>query len=154
RRRGAARRAAAPARGERAPRRPGGGPHRSAALDRLAAAERDPTLSVLAAEAVRLRSLAQGYAALGSLGHRAAAEALGGRVLALMRDPAGGFVAMGPGLSGDARVIAGWNGLMIGALATSGAVLQRPADLDAAREAAIRVMERLGPVETMRHSVR
>jgi len=126
----------------------------SAALDRLAAAERDPALSVLAAEAVRLRSLAQGYAALGSLGHRAAAEALAGRVLALMRDPAGGFVAMGPGLSGDDRVIAGWNGLMIGALAISGAVLQRPADLDAARDAAIRVMERLGPVETLRHSVR
>lgn len=125
----------------------------SSALDRLAGAQRGSTLHVLAPDAVLLRALAQGYAAVGSLGHRAAAEALAGRVLALMRDAGGGFIAMGPGLSGDDRVVAGWNGLMIGALATSGAALQRPADLEAAAEAAIRVKERLGPAQTLRHSV-
>jgi uncharacterized protein YyaL (SSP411 family) len=126
----------------------------SSALDRLAAAERGPGAHVLALEAVLLRGLAQGYATGGSLGHRAAAEALAGRILALMRDGAGGFVAMGPGLSGDDRVIAGWNGLMIGALATSGTVLLRPGDLAAAVDAAMRVKERLGQPESLRHSVR
>ena len=71
-----------------------------------------------------------------------------------MRDAAGGFVAMGPGRSGDERVIAGWNGLMIGALATSGALLQRTADLEAAKEAAARVKDRLGSAVALRHSVR
>jgi uncharacterized protein YyaL (SSP411 family) len=126
----------------------------SAALDRLAAAQRDSTVHVLARDAVLLRDLAQAYATGGSLGHRAAADALAGRVLATMRDAGGGFAAMGPGLSGDDRVIAGWNGLMIGALATSGAVLQRPSDLEAAVDVAVRVKERLGPAEALRHSVR
>jgi uncharacterized protein len=123
-------------------------------LDRLAADQRRSPAEVLAPTAVLLRALAQGYAAGGSIGHRAAAEGLASRVLGLMRDPAGGFVAMGPGPSGDDRVIAGWNGLLIGALATSGAVLQRPADIQAAAEAAARVQERLGPAAALRHSVR
>jgi uncharacterized protein YyaL (SSP411 family) len=126
----------------------------SSALDRLAAADRDAPTHVLAPQAVLLRALAQGYAAGGSIGHRAAAEAMAGRALALMRDAGGGFAAMGPGLAGDDRVIAGWNGLMIGALATSGALLQRPADLQAAAEAATRVTEGLGPAGTLRRSVR
>jgi uncharacterized protein YyaL (SSP411 family) len=126
----------------------------SSVLDGQAAAQRDSSARVLASEAVLLRALAQVYAAGGSLGHRAAAEAVAGRVLMEMRDARGGFVAMGPGLSRDDRVIAGWNGLMIGALATSGATLQRAADLEAAAQAAAVVKQRLGPPAALRHSVR
>ena len=53
----------------------------------------------------------------------------------------------------DDRVLAGWNGLMISALATSGSLLQRPSDVAAAAEAAARLQERLGPVASLRHSV-
>jgi uncharacterized protein YyaL (SSP411 family) len=51
----------------------------------------------------------------------------------------------------DERVLAGVNGLMIGGLATSGALLKRGSDLEAARRAATAVLERLGPVPTLRH---
>jgi uncharacterized protein YyaL (SSP411 family) len=51
----------------------------------------------------------------------------------------------------DERVVAGVNGLMIGGLATSGALLKRGSDLEAARRAAAAVLERLGPAATLRH---
>jgi uncharacterized protein YyaL (SSP411 family) len=126
----------------------------SASLDRLAARDRESNTHMLGHEALRLRTLAQAYATGGAIGHRAAVEGLANRVLVEMRDAGGGFVALGPGWSGDDRVLAGWNGLMIGALATSGALLQRTADLEAAKEAATRVKDRLGSAEALRHSVR
>jgi uncharacterized protein YyaL (SSP411 family) len=125
----------------------------STALDRLAARARESAPRVLAHDALVLRGLAQAYATGGAIGHRAAAGALAGSVRLEMRDPDGGFVAMGPGLSRDDRVIAGWNGLMIGALAQSGTVLQNAADLAAAAEAAARIKDRLGAPGTMRHAV-
>ena len=126
----------------------------SAAVERQAAAQRGLSPRVLASEAVLLRTLAQAYAVAGSLGQRAAAEAVAGRDLMEMRDPRGAFVTMGPGVSREDRVIAGWNGLMIGALATSGVVLQRAGDVEAAAQAAAAVEERLGPAATLRHSAR
>jgi uncharacterized protein YyaL (SSP411 family) len=125
----------------------------TASLDLLVRRE-DPAM-LLWREALLLRALAQSYAATGSPAHRAAAEARASRVLGHMRDTRGGFVAMraaGPA-GADDRVLAGWNGLMIGALATSGSLLQRPSDLEAAAEAAARLQERLGPVASLRHSV-
>jgi uncharacterized protein YyaL (SSP411 family) len=52
----------------------------------------------------------------------------------------------------DRRVIAGWNGLMIGGLAASGSALAWGSDLEAARRAADAVMARLGPASALRHS--
>ncbi len=52
----------------------------------------------------------------------------------------------------DERIIAGPNGLFIGALATSGQKLRRGSDLEAARRAARSVLARLGPVASLRHS--
>ena len=51
----------------------------------------------------------------------------------------------------DDRVVAGWNGLMIGALATSGSLLKRGADLEAGRRAADAVVRRLGPAKALKH---
>ncbi len=53
----------------------------------------------------------------------------------------------------DERIIAGPNGLFIGALATSGQKLRRGSDLEAARRAARSVLARLGPVASLRHSI-
>jgi uncharacterized protein YyaL (SSP411 family) len=51
----------------------------------------------------------------------------------------------------DDKMLAGWNGLMIGALATSGSLIRRGSDLEAARRAASAVLERLGPTRSLRH---
>lgn len=51
----------------------------------------------------------------------------------------------------DDKVLAGWNGQMIGALATSGALVRRGSDVEAARRTAGSVLERLGPARTLRH---
>ena len=126
----------------------------AAALDRMAARQGEGAVHALWRDAVLLRSLAQSYAVTGSSAHRAAAEALATRILADMRDAKGGFVALRSAESVDDRVIAGWNGLMIGALATSGSLLGRASDLEAAAQAAALVRERLGPVLTRRHSAR
>jgi uncharacterized protein YyaL (SSP411 family) len=109
----------------------------SAALDRMAARQAGGAPDLLWLDAVLLRALAQSYAATGSAAHRAAAEALATLIL-----------------TADDRVIAGWNGLMIGALATSGSLLGRPSDIEAASEAAARVLQRLGPAGSLRHSAR
>jgi uncharacterized protein YyaL (SSP411 family) len=126
----------------------------SAALDRLGAGQ--GATGVLWHDAVVLRGMAQSYAASGSPAHRAAAEALAVRVVAQMREAKGGFLSLRPSgaATADDRVIAGWNGLMIGALATSGSVLDRASDVQAAVEAAGRVRERLGPASGLRHSAR
>ena len=68
-----------------------------------------------------------------------------------LRDADGAFFAYAPA-AGDAPVLAGWNGLMIGALAQSGSALDRPADLEAARAAAAAVLQRLGPASRLRRS--
>ncbi len=52
----------------------------------------------------------------------------------------------------DERILAGANGLFIGALATSGQKLRRGSDLEAARRAARAVLARLGPPASLRHS--
>ena len=128
----------------------------AAALDRMAASPAGRSRDVLWLDAVSLRALAQSYAATGSAAHRAAAEALATRIAIEMRDARGGFVALRPTEAGaaDDRVIAGWNGLAIGALATTGSLLGRPSDIEAAAEAAARVRERLGPPASLRHSAR
>lgn len=53
----------------------------------------------------------------------------------------------------DERIVAGANGLFIGALSVSGQTLKRGSDLEAARRAARAVLERLGPPATLRHSL-
>jgi uncharacterized protein YyaL (SSP411 family) len=128
----------------------------SAALDRLAARQAGRGPEVLWLDAVLLRALAQSYAATGSAAHRGAAEALATRILTDRRDARGGFLALRATEEGtaDDRVIAGWNGLMIGALATSGSLLDRASDIQAAAEAAARLRERLGPPASLRHSAR
>lgn len=50
----------------------------------------------------------------------------------------------------DQRIQAGWNGLMIGALATEGAILEHGADIEAARRAARAVMDSLGPTKALK----
>lgn len=52
----------------------------------------------------------------------------------------------------DERILAGANGLFIGALAASGQKLRRGSDLEAARRAADAVLARLGPAATLKHS--
>jgi len=125
-----------------------------AALDRWAAA--DGGHAPLWRDAVRLAALVQAYAVTGSLPHRAAAEALAARVVAAESDAGGGFAALPPAANPPAAgtIVAGWNGLMISALATSATVLGRPADLEAAVKAAHAVRARLGPATALRHSVR
>jgi len=126
----------------------------TASLDLVSRREDDPTL--LWREALLLRALAQSYAATGSPAHRAAAAARAARVIARMRDAGGGFVAVrasGAAVEDD-RVIAGWNGLMIGALAASGSLLGRPSDVEAAAGAAARLGDRFGPMGSLRHSAR
>jgi uncharacterized protein YyaL (SSP411 family) len=56
-----------------------------------------------------------------------------------------------PALDDKVLAGAGWNGLAIGALATSGARLRRGSDLEAARRAAQALLERLGPAARLRH---
>jgi hypothetical protein len=51
----------------------------------------------------------------------------------------------------DDRVVVGWNGLMVSALATSGSLLKRGADTEAARRAAQAVLLRLGPATGLKH---
>ena len=51
----------------------------------------------------------------------------------------------------DEKVEAGSNGLMVGALATSGSLLKRGSDLESARRAATAVLDRLGPPATLKH---
>jgi hypothetical protein len=54
----------------------------------------------------------------------------------------------------DDKVLADWNGLMIGAMARAGARLAEPRYLDAARRAARFVLERLAAGETLLHAWR
>jgi uncharacterized protein YyaL (SSP411 family) len=54
----------------------------------------------------------------------------------------------------DERIVAGANGLMIGALARSGALLGRAEYIEAARAAAAKTLERLGPAGSLKHAVR
>jgi uncharacterized protein YyaL (SSP411 family) len=107
------------------------------ALDAYAR-EVDTPLS-LPEEAVRLRALSQGYGATGSAEYREAAEKAATRLVRASRD--GAFTR---GVS-DGRVFAGWNGLAIGALASSASALGRDSDLRVASRAAEDVIRLLGP---------
>jgi uncharacterized protein YyaL (SSP411 family) len=92
-----------------------------------------------AEQAQRLRALVLGYSLTGSASWRLAAEALATRVLTT-RDVSGPR-----GVTSDERVFALDRGLVLGALALSGANLSRPADIVAARAIAADVLRRLGP---------
>jgi uncharacterized protein YyaL (SSP411 family) len=52
----------------------------------------------------------------------------------------------------DEKVLAAWNGMMIGGLARAGAVLGEPRYLEAAQKASAFLLERLRPVGTLMHS--
>ncbi len=54
----------------------------------------------------------------------------------------------------DDKLIVGWNGLMIGALATSGRILNRGADIQAAQRAANRILEHPGPSTALHRYLR
>jgi uncharacterized protein YyaL (SSP411 family) len=94
----------------------------------------------LADKALRLRVLADGYAATGLQALRDAAEAAANGLLE-ERDAEGRFLDGGAG----ARVFAFENGLAIGALVASSSALGRAADRDAATKAASATLARLGP---------
>jgi len=129
------------------------GAFHSEALDedwRVAASE-----ATLADNALLLRAYTLAHEATGEALFREAALGIAGWAREAMRDPRGGFQAATwrdpAGEEGrDPRVFAGANGLLIGALATSGARLVRPDDLEAARAAASAVLARLGPGPSLR----
>jgi uncharacterized protein YyaL (SSP411 family) len=118
--------------------------------------------------ALLLAAYARAFAATGKAAYREAAAGIAGFAVRELQDPDGGFRAgvpdAGEGGEGirpsrprppaDERVVAGANGLMIGGLATSGALLGRPEDVEAARRAATRVLERLGPAASLRRFAR
>jgi hypothetical protein len=105
--------------------------------------------------ALLLRASVAAHAATGKPLYRERAAALARSARALA-DPAGGFrAARGDAPSEtDERVFAGWNGLMIGALAAAGRELDLKQDADTAREAALRVLARVGPLEELKRYAR
>ena len=117
-------------------------------LDALAAT--DPAPETLARRALLLEAFTRAMALRDAPAWRARAVALAEGALR-SRDADGAFVAFDPA-GGPARVLAGWNGLMIGALALSGTALDRPQDVEAARAAARVVLDRLGPASRLRRS--
>lgn len=116
-------------------------------LDAVAVAEADPPS--LARRALLLEAFARASLLTDRPLYRTRAAALADGALAL-RDVDGAFRAYAQ--SADAPVLAGWNGLMVGALALSGTALDRPRDLEAARTAAAAVLQRLGPAARLRRS--
>jgi uncharacterized protein YyaL (SSP411 family) len=108
--------------------------------------------------ALLLRAYAAAHDLTGRSDYRDVAEMLVRFLTSGLADPAGGFRAgtrtQGGATETDERVFAGANGLAIGALASAGTQLQRPSDVDAARSAAVRVLERLGPPDRLkRHAL-
>jgi hypothetical protein len=100
-----------------------------------------PAPADLAGQALRLRGLAEGSAATGSVSQREAAAAVASRLLERPRDSSGAFTG-----GGDApRAFAFENGITIGALAISSAVLGRVGDKDVATKAASAIIAGLGP---------
>jgi uncharacterized protein YyaL (SSP411 family) len=92
--------------------------------------------------ALLLRALVDADAASGLATFEHDAARLAGRLLAA-EDPAGGFRLSSA--SGEQRVLTGWSGLAIGALARSGSSSSRARDLEVARRSAERLLARLGP---------
>jgi hypothetical protein len=117
-------------------------------LDALAAP--DPASETLARRALLLEAFTRALAVRDAPAWRARAVALAEGALR-SRDADGAFVGFHEA-GGPARVLAGWNGLMIGALALSGPALDRPQDVEAARAAARVVLDRLGPASGLRRS--
>jgi uncharacterized protein YyaL (SSP411 family) len=120
------------------------------ALEAAAADGRAP--ESLAETALWIEAHARAFASGGAPGGRDRAAALAADALRELRDPAGGFRASRD--PADDRVLAAPNGLMIGALAVAGEALGRPDLLAAAREAAQRVLVRLGPPSRLAHGAR
>jgi uncharacterized protein YyaL (SSP411 family) len=117
-----------------------------ATLDYFATAGEPTDLRDLA---LFLKSYAEAYTATGKALYRERAAGLARSALQ-MADPGGGFRAR----EGDERVVSGWNGLAIGALAVSGRQLARKQDLEAAKQAAARLLARLGPADRLRRFAR
>jgi uncharacterized protein len=110
----------------------------------------DPPPETLARRALLLEAFASSAALVDPAPFRARAAALADGALRL-RDAEGAFLAFEePGAA--PRVLAGWNGLMIGALALSATAFDRPQDLEAARTAARVVLDRLGPPARLRRT--
>jgi uncharacterized protein YyaL (SSP411 family) len=119
------------------------------ALDLLARQPLPVCRPALPELALRLRAHAGAFARFGRATDRAAAERAVQALLAL-RTASGAF-ALG---SADERVLAGANGLAIGALALSSQALGRATDLAAAQAAATDVLARLGPAAELRRVAR
>lgn len=119
------------------------------ALDVLASAPVSACQPALPELALRLRAHATAFARFGRPADRSAAERAAQALLAL-RGPGGAF-ALG---ATDERVLAGANGLALGALALSSQALGRPGDLAAAQAAANDVLTRLGPPTDLRRVAR
>lgn len=113
------------------------------ALDLRLAGPQKPAPSI-AAEAVALATWASAHDVAGRAAYGAAAERLAAALRGRVR-PDGCF----PESSADERVIAETNGLAIAALARTGRVAGRAADVDAARAAAACALARLGPATSL-----
>jgi uncharacterized protein YyaL (SSP411 family) len=100
-----------------------------------------PAPTDVAGQALRLRSLAEGFAATGSAPLREAASAAASRLAESARDSAGAFIRDGE----SPRVFAFENGLAIGALVASSSALGRAGDRDVAARAASAIIAALGP---------
>jgi uncharacterized protein YyaL (SSP411 family) len=100
-----------------------------------------PAPSDIAGQALRLRSLAEGFAATGSTPLREAAWAMASRLAGSPRNSDGAFIGQGKA----PRALAFENGLAIGALAVSSTVLGRVGDRDMATKAAAAITAGPGP---------
>lgn len=119
-------------------------------LDRgLARLAGKPEPDSLAAAALRLTGLARGQEVTGDPSHAEAAKSAAQR-MAKLATSEGSF----PVSPQDDRVIAGWNGLALSALAASGKILERPSDLKLARAAARTILDQLGGAESLARSAR
>ena len=119
------------------------------ALEGLAADGRPP--ASLAETALRIEAHARAFSA-GSPADGERAAALAASLLRDLSDGAGGFRASRD--ADDDRVLALGNGLAVSALATAGEALGRPPLVAAARDAARRLLARLGPPARLAHGVR
>jgi len=122
-----------------------------ATLDAALRAAAEPV--TLAERALLLEACARAFALTGSDTYRARAAALvEGARGARAADGTFAAFAASAGEPGPRAPIAGWEGLMIGALALSSTAFDRPQDLAWARAAATGTLARLGPPARLRRS--
>lgn len=120
---------------------PSGGYFREAAGDDWSSPEPEKTL---ADNALLLIALVRAHVATGQESYAEAARNLASWLRSDLALPAGGFAhAVATGGERDGRVFAYANGLALSGLARSGEVLGRKADLEAAADAADRLLSRL-----------